>query len=219
MSPRYLGGKYHSRLPPPQVAKMHVIVFAGDRACEIELYQTGVICFPWRQQSGSCGMFESWISDAHCPFQWKWQVLHNYDISVLQQVSMFFDGIAYLMKVWPLFMREFPRVPMTWQSTHARISNVTSQMLAKRSALISGASNVFLVNVINHIVKRRGNSSWYIWSDCLVQPIFNQNPLAAYFEQFTAPCYSLWITGSSLWHRDYPWTCCGLVSTVFSRKI
>ena len=82
--------------------------FAGDWACEIELRQTGVICFPWRQRSWSCGVFKSWISDAHCPFQWKWQVLHNYNISVLQQVGMFFDGIACLLKVWPLFKREFP---------------------------------------------------------------------------------------------------------------
>ena len=36
-----------------------------------------------------------------------------YDIYMLQQVGMFFDGIACLMKVWPLFKREFHRVPMT----------------------------------------------------------------------------------------------------------
>ena len=109
-----------SESPPPPVAKMRVLVFAGDWACEIELRQTGGICFPWRQRSWLCGVFKSWISDAHCPFQWKWQVLHNYDISVLQQVGMFFDGIACLMKVWSLFKREFPRVPITWRSARAR---------------------------------------------------------------------------------------------------
>ena len=117
-----------SELPPPPVAKMRVLVFAGDWACEIELRQTGVICFPWRQQSWSCGVFKSWISDAHCPFQWKWQVLHNYDISVLQQVGMFFDGIACLMKVWPSsggsLVSRWRDAPLV----HARISNVTSQM-------------------------------------------------------------------------------------------
>ena len=81
---------------------MRVLVIAGDWTCEIELHQTGVICFPWRQRSWSCGVFKSWISDAHCPFQWKWQVQYNYDISVLQQVGMLFDGIACLMKVWPV---------------------------------------------------------------------------------------------------------------------
>ena len=50
----------------------------------------------------------------------------------------------------------------------------------------------------------RENSSWYIRSDCLVQQIFSQNPPAAYFQHFTGSCYSLWITGNSLWHRDYP---------------
>ena len=103
------------------------IVFAGDWACEIELRQTGVICFPWRQRSWSCGVFKSWISDARCPFQWKWQVLHNYDISVLQQVGMFFDGIACLMKVWPFsigssLVSRYRDAPLV----HARISNVTS---------------------------------------------------------------------------------------------
>ena len=108
-----------SESPPPPVAKMRVLAFAGDWSCEIELRQTGVICFPWRQRSWSCCVFKSWISDAHCPFQWKWQVLHNYDIFVLQQVGMFFDGIACLMKVRPLFKRKFPRVPMTWRFARA----------------------------------------------------------------------------------------------------
>ena len=126
MSPRYLGVKYRSRLHPT-VAKTPVSVFEKDWACEIELRQTGVNCFAWWQRSWSCGVFKSWISNAHCPFQWKWQVLHIYDISVLQQVGMFFNGIACLVKVWPLFQREFPRVAMTWRSTRARISNVTSQ--------------------------------------------------------------------------------------------
>ena len=119
MSPRHLGGKYRSRLHPP-VAKMRVQIFAGDWTWEIELCQTIVIGFPWRRRSWSCGVFKSWISYAHCPFQWKWQVLHNYNISVLQQVGMFFDGIACLMKVWPLFKQEFPCAPMTWRSTRAR---------------------------------------------------------------------------------------------------
>ena len=94
-------GRSPTESPPPPAAKMRVLDFAGDGACEIELRQTGVISFPWRQRSWSCGVFKSWIVYARCPFQWKWQVLHNYDISVLQQLGMFFDGIACLMKVWP----------------------------------------------------------------------------------------------------------------------
>ena len=78
------------------------------------------------QRNRSCGVLKSWMSDAHWPFQWKWQVLHNCDISVLQQFGMFFDGIACL-KVWPLSKWEFPRVAMTWRSALAQISDVTSQ--------------------------------------------------------------------------------------------
>ena len=39
---------------------------------------------------------------------------------ILQQVAMFFDGIACLMKIGPLFKREFSRVLMTWRSARAR---------------------------------------------------------------------------------------------------
>ena len=69
VSLRYLGGKFRSCLHP--VVKKRVPVFAGDWACEIKLRQTGVICFPWRQRSWSCGVFKSWISFAHCSFQSK----------------------------------------------------------------------------------------------------------------------------------------------------
>ena len=128
MSPRYRGGKYRSRLHP-RSRKCACQIFAGDWACEIELRQTGVICYPWRQRSWSCGVFTSWISDARCPFQWKWQVLHNYYISVLQQVSMFFDAIACLMKVG--LCSSGGSLVSRWRDAplvHARISNVTSQM-------------------------------------------------------------------------------------------
>ena len=119
-SPRYLRGKYSSR-PHPRSRKC---------ACQFlqETERVKSNCFPWRQRGWSCGVFKSWISDAHCPSQRKWQVLHNYDISVLQQVGIFFNGIACLVKDWPLIKREFPRVPMTWRSARVRMSNVTSQM-------------------------------------------------------------------------------------------
>ena len=62
---------------------------------------------------------------------------------------------------------------------HARISNVTSQMLTDRSALISGASNEFLVNLINHIEEIFHNVSgptvhYYTFlTRALLHPIFN----------------------------------------------
>ena len=103
-----------------------VLLVSNSRGCCLAAPGDHEGAVLWRQRSWSCGVFKSWISDAHSPFQWKWQVLHSYDTSVVQQVSVFCDGIACLMKVWPLFKREFPRVPMTWRSARARISNVTS---------------------------------------------------------------------------------------------
>ena len=179
---------------------MRVLVFAGDWACEIELRQTGVICSPWRQRSWSCGVFQSWILDAHCPSQWKWQVLHNYDISMLQQVGMFFDGIACLMKVWPLFKREFPRAPMTWRSARAR-ANFKCDVVDINKYFRTDFRGVKCVSGECYQPCRE-NGSWYIRSDYLVQQIFNQSPPVSYFQQFTDSCYSLSITGNSLWHRD-----------------
>ena len=136
---------------------------------------------------------------AHCPFKRKWQVLHNYDISVLQRVGMFSDGIACLMKVWPLFKLEFSRVPMTWRSVRARISMWHRRCKQTDPHWFQGRQMRFW-----RMLSFRENSSWYVRSDCLVQQIFNQSSSAAYFQQFTGSCYSLWITGNSLWHRDYP---------------
>ena len=83
-----------SESPPPPVAKMRVLVFAGDWACEIELRQT----LPNENDKFYTTMIYLCFSRSVC----------------------FFDGIACLMKVWPLFKREFPRVPMTWRSARAR---------------------------------------------------------------------------------------------------
>ena len=83
--------------PPPPVAKVYASVFFWKQNVLIELRQSGVIAC--RQRSRSCGEFKSWISVSQCPLQRKWWVLHNYDISVLEQVGMFFHGIVYLMKV------------------------------------------------------------------------------------------------------------------------
>ena len=179
---------------------MRVLVFAGDWACEIELRQTGVNCFPWRQRSWSCGVFKSWISDAHCPFQWKWQVLHNYNIFVLQQVGMFCrwdrlldEGLAFVQAGVPSCpddvtlrscMHEFPMWPR-------RCKQIDPHWFQGRQCV----SGEFYQSC-------RENSSWYIRADYLVQQIFNQSPPGSYFQQFTGSCYSLWITGNSLWHRD-----------------
>ena len=116
---------------------------------------------------------------------------------------LFYEGLAFVWAGYPSCPDDVTLRPCA--NFNCDVADLCKQI---DSALISGASNAFLyVNVINHIVK---NVSWYIMSDCLVQQIYNQSPPASYFQQFTGSCYSLWITGNSLWHRDYP--------AVFSRK-
>ena len=113
---------------PPSVAKMRVPVLRETERVKSNGARAASSASRGDNEVDHAVCLKTWISDVHCPFQWKWQVLQNYDISVLQQVGMFFDGIACFMKVWPLFKREFPRVTMTWRPARARISNATSQM-------------------------------------------------------------------------------------------
>ena len=126
MSPRNLGGKYRCH-PHPRWWKCTRQFFPGTRACQSNCIRVAS-SLAWRHHRRSCGVFKSWIFVAHCPFQQKWRVLHIRYISVLEQVGMSFNGIPYLMKVYLLFKREFPRVLMTWRTARARISNVRSPM-------------------------------------------------------------------------------------------
>ena len=89
MSPRYLGGKYRSRLHPPRRTSFCGRLSVWNRTVPDRRHLLPVATTKW-----PCGVFKSWISDAHCPLQSKWRVLYNYDVSVLQQVGMFFNGIA-----------------------------------------------------------------------------------------------------------------------------
>ena len=98
MSPRNLGGKYRCR-PHPRPRTCTRVFFCGNQSVLIELRQSGVIAWRPRQHRRSCGVFKSWISVAHCPFERKWRVLHTWYISVLEQVGMSFNRIAHLMKV------------------------------------------------------------------------------------------------------------------------
>ena len=97
MSPRNLGGKYRVRPHPCSRKCTRQLFFCGKQRVLIKLHQNSVIAR--RQRSPPCGVFQSWISVEHSPFQRKWEVLHNCDISVLKQVGMSFNGIAYFMKV------------------------------------------------------------------------------------------------------------------------
>ena len=174
-------------------------VFVQDWVCEIELHQTGVICIPWRQQSWSCSVFKSWISDSHWPSQWKsstqlWYIRASAGRCVFQ---------------WDRLLGEF----CFWCDV---------EDWANRSALISVTSNVFLMNVVNYIVEIFHNISGpTVWCSklltrALLHPIFNSllTPDTACESQATACDNRQQPVTSKL-----AWTCYGLVSTVFSRKI
>ena len=95
MSPHNLGGKYRCR-PPTPVSKVHApVFFPGTRACQTNCIRVAS-SLAWLQHRRSCGVFKSWISVAHYPFQRKWRVLHIRYISVLEQVGMSFYGLPFV---------------------------------------------------------------------------------------------------------------------------
>ena len=101
MSPRYLGGKYRSPFHPVR-----------ENARASFLRETERVKSNCARPASSASRGDNEVKHAVClkiEFQ-MYAVLSNENgevyttmISVLQQVSMFFNGIACLMKVWPLF--------------------------------------------------------------------------------------------------------------------
>ena len=134
-------------------------------------------------------------------------VLHNYDISVHRQVGMFLNGVACLMKVRPLFKREFPCILMTWHTGRARMWSHRCKQTDSR--WFQGRNMCFwwMWSTIS------GKLSLIILSNCLIHEIFNHTPPACYFQQLAGSCHSLWITsrlaGHALdWWRMYVrWKC------------
>ena len=126
ISPRNLGGKYGCR-PHPRWRKCTRQFFSGNQSVSIELHHSGVVaCMATTSSIVVClkarFLWHTVLSNENGEF---YTYLH---ISLLEQVGMSFNGIAYMMKVYPLFKREFPRVLMTWRTARARISNVRSPM-------------------------------------------------------------------------------------------
>ena len=140
--------------PPPPVAKMRVLVFAGDWACEIELRQTSVICFPWRQRSWSCGVLKSWISDATALSNESGNFYTNMIYPCFSRSVCFLwdrlldEGLAFVQVGVPSCPDD-----VTLRSCTREFQMWRRRCKTNRTALISGASNEFLVNVINHVVK------------------------------------------------------------------
>ena len=128
MSPRYLDGKYRSRL------------HHRSQKCSCQfLRETARVQSNCARPASSASRGDNEVDHAVClklnfrytlSFPMKmasstqlWCIL-----SVLQQVGMFFDVVgmsfACLMQVWPLFKREFPRVPMTCANFKCDVAGV-----------------------------------------------------------------------------------------------
>ena len=100
MSLHNLGGQYHSC----GHAHFH------KRTCTTFYWRHGILSnCAWLVLSAnnarSHGVFQNGISVVRCPFQWKWQVWYNCDISFLEQVDIYFNGITYLMNVFFLLIQ------------------------------------------------------------------------------------------------------------------
>ena len=153
MSPRYLGGKYRSRLHPRW----------RKCACPF-LWETGRVKSNCARPASSPSRGDNEVDHAVClKAEFHMHTVISYE-----------NGKFYTTMIYPCFSRSVcfsMGSPAWWRFglcssgsslvsrwrdvtlVHARISNVTSQMYTYRSALISGVSNAFLVNVINHIVE------------------------------------------------------------------
>ena len=194
MSPRYLGGKYRSRLHPQ------------SRKCTCQfLWETGHVESNCTRPASSASRGENEVDHAVCLKD------ENHMHTVLSYenckfyTTMIYPSLSRSVCIsmgspawWKFGLRSSgSSLVSRWRDAplvHARISNVTSRMLTTRSALISGASNAFLVIVINHIVKIvhaiKGPTIQYskYLTTALLHHIFNslQAPATACESQATA---------------------------------
>ena len=145
-----------SQSPPPPVTKMRVpFFFAGDCACEIELRQTRVICYMWRQRV---------VNHAVC-LQAEFQIHavlsnENYKFYTTMIYPCFSRSVCFSMgsPAWGRFglCSRASSLMSRWRDAplvHARISNVTRRCKQIDQHSFQGRQMRFLVNVINHIVK------------------------------------------------------------------
>ena len=105
MSPPDYCGKYHSHHHTQWRKGACHFLWETEN---VKLICTRLASSAWQQLRWSYGVFKSWIPVAQHLFQCKRHVLHNYDISLLQQVIMILIRIAQLMKVQPLFSAGVP---------------------------------------------------------------------------------------------------------------
>ena len=124
-----VGGRYRSHLRPGR--KNAYGTFCGRQS--IWIWTAPDLRHPaWRQRRWSCGVFEIWTSDVQCPIQRKGQVLNYYDLSLLQHVGVYFNEIAFSMKGWSLFQRDFMfwwrEAPLLCQFQTCEVAAVNTQI-------------------------------------------------------------------------------------------
>ena len=74
MSPRNIGSRYRGR-PRPGLGNARA-TFLWETKC-VKSNCARLASSAWRRRHWLSGVFKSWISDAHCSLQQKWQVLYN----------------------------------------------------------------------------------------------------------------------------------------------
>ena len=124
------------------------------------------------------------------------------DVHDFRFVCFYFNGIVFLVKVWPLFEREFPRVPMTQRTALARFSNVKSLVSTMRLPWIAWTENAILWNmIIYHETFFDIFSATNLYNNYLIK---TPHPTAFHLQQFRGSCHHLWFTVGILWHWNEP---------------
>ena len=122
------------------------------------------------------------------------------DVHDFRFVCFYFNGIVFLVKVWPLFKREFPRVPMTQRTALARFSNVKSLVSTMRLPWIAWTENAILWNmIIYHETFFDIFSATNLYNNYLIK---TPHPTAFHLQQFRGSCHHLWFTVGILWHSQ-----------------
>ena len=129
---------------------------------------------------------------------------------------VFFNGIAYLMKVYAFVQVGVPSC--SDDLTHRSSANFKCEVADVNNGIPIDfrAINAFRWNLVNHVVL---NFSWYIQFNWFVQQIFQQAPSACCLQHLTDTCHCFFYHSRQPVALKWDGGSLGLVSTVFCRKI
>ena len=200
MSPRYLGGNYRSRFHP------------RSRKCACQfLRETERVNSKGARAASSASRGDNEVDHAVCLKKNNFRCTLSFPIKMASSTQLWYirasagryffrwdrlldEGLAFVQAGVPSCPDDVtPRPCANFKCNVADVNKEINTDFRGVKCVSGECYQPF-----------RENSSWYIRSDCLAQEIFNQSFPAAHFQQFTGSWYRLWITGNSLWHRDYP---------------